>query len=153
VNPGADVVALSVAVLPFDELASNTVNVLVAGPDVMVTVVVDAVAISFPSNAQEPVVGVSVSVTATPATDVNAFPYWSSGTLIENALEPFFGTVVGNVGLYASATPLELTAKLPVEPENTWPESLTVRFVVAVVALNSVTVAEACPELSKVSRL
>src|SRR5207253_11073916 len=114
VKPVADVEALSVAVRPLVEFDSKTVNVFVAGPVVIVTIVEvwDALVVL---NPQLPVVGVRVTVTATPATDVKLLPKLSTGTAIVNTLDPFFGTVVGSAGLNVRATPLESTPNV-VEP-------------------------------------
>src|SRR6476659_8512886 len=102
VNPvGAVAVRVVVLLAPL----STTVNVLVAGPVVMLTVVVPV------PTAPKPKLAVLLSVSPTAMLDVirNELPYASFGTTIVKAVEEFFATETGQVRLYERVTPAELT--------------------------------------------
>lgn len=137
--------ALSEAVLVLVGLLSKTVNEFVAGPVVIVTVVEVAEELVVDVNPQLPVTGVSVTVTATPDDEVNAFPYWSVGTVIVNVALLFLGTFPdeGEPPLKASVTPFESTATV-CEPD--FEEGLSVAASVTVVpAANRVTLGAFAP--------
>ena len=92
VNPlGAVAVRVVVLLAPL----STTVNVLFAGPVVMLTVVVPV------PTAPKPKLVVLLSVSPTPMLDVfrKELPYASLGTLIVKPVEEFLATETGQVRL------------------------------------------------------
>ena len=92
VNPlGAVAVRVAVLFAP----VSTTVNVLFAGPVVMLTVVVPV------PTAPKPKLVVLLRVSPTPRLEVlrNELPYASLGTLIVKPVEEFFATETGQVRL------------------------------------------------------
>ena len=88
---GAVAVRLVVLLAPL----STTVNVLFAGPVVIVTVVVPVPTAPKPKLA----VLLNVSPTAMPEGFLNELPYASLGTRIVNTVEEFFATATGHVRL------------------------------------------------------
>jgi len=96
-DPGAvkPLGALAVRVVVLFAPLSTTVNVLVAGPVVIVTVVVPVPTAPKPKLA----VLLNVSPTAMPEGFLNELPYASLGTRIVNPVEEFFATATGHVRL------------------------------------------------------
>ena len=91
-NPlGAVAVRVAALLAPL----STTVNVLFAGPVVMLTVVVPV------PTAPKPKLAVLLSVITTPMLEVlrNELPYASLGTMIVKPVEEFFATETGQVRL------------------------------------------------------